>query len=111
MAMELVPFFMQHNAEADACDLLVELEIIDRAVDFVDRDNYSRVCLYIVSCVPYAAPPDDIAILRAAHAIYRKVNELPQALQIAVKLRDMDLIRKDMDDCADPYIYSSLLGR
>ena len=102
MAMELVPFFMKHNYEADACDLLFELEIIDKAVDYVDKENYTRVCLYIVGCVPYAAPPDDIAILKAAHSIYRKVGQLPQALQIAIKLRDMDLIKQDMDNCADP---------
>jgi 26S proteasome regulatory subunit N1 len=102
MAMELVPFFVQHNAEADACDLLIELEIIDRAVEFVDKENFTRVCLYIVSCVPYAAPPDDIAILKAAHTIYRKVEQLPQALQIAIKLGDLNLIKEDMDSCADP---------
>lgn len=102
MAMELIPFFMQHNAEADACDLMIELEIIHRAVEFIDKENYTRVCLYITSCVPYAAPPDDIDILKAAHSIYRKVEQLPQALQISIKLRDMDLIKQDMDSCTDP---------
>ncbi len=47
-AIEIVPFFMKHNAEADACDLLIELELLDRLPDLVDKDTYQRVCLYIV---------------------------------------------------------------
>lgn len=49
LAMELVPFFLAHNAEADAVDLLLELEAIDKIIDLVGKDNYGRVCLYMVS--------------------------------------------------------------
>ena len=48
MALEIVPFFLKHNAEADACDLLLELEMIHRLAEFVDKDTYQRVCLYIL---------------------------------------------------------------
>jgi 26S proteasome regulatory subunit N1 len=48
LALEIVPFFLKHNAEADACDLLLELEIIHKLVDFVDKETYERVCLYIL---------------------------------------------------------------
>ena len=48
MALEIVPFFLKHNAEADACDLLLELEMIHRLTEFVDKDTYQRVCLYIL---------------------------------------------------------------
>ena len=47
IAREVVPFNMQHNAEADACDLLMELERIGDIVDHVDKANYARVCLYL----------------------------------------------------------------
>lgn len=47
-ALELVPFFLKHNAEADACDLLVELELLNKLPEFVDTNTYKRVCLYIV---------------------------------------------------------------
>lgn len=47
LALELVPFFMKHNAEADACDLLLELESLELLPKFVDKDTYKRVCLYI----------------------------------------------------------------
>ena len=48
---QLVPFFLKHNAEADAVDLLTELEEIQRMPDFLDEDTYERVCLYMVRCV------------------------------------------------------------
>lgn len=108
LAMEIVPFFLAHNAEADACDLLLELEALDRLTQFVDKNTYARVCLYIVSCVPYVAPPDDVVILKTAHAIYRKEQQFPQALQMSIRLNDMDLIRDDFDSCEDPVLKRQL---
>lgn len=49
LAMDLIPFFLKHNAEADAVDLLLELEAIEKIVEHVDGDTYKRVCLYMVS--------------------------------------------------------------
>lgn len=48
LALLIVPFSLKHNAEADAVDLLLELESIDRLPQFVDKDTYARTCLYIV---------------------------------------------------------------
>ena len=48
LALSLVPFFLSHNAEADAVDILSELEMIKRIMDYVDENTYKRVCLYIV---------------------------------------------------------------
>ncbi|KAK5012758.1 proteasome regulatory particle base subunit [Cryomyces antarcticus] len=48
LALNLVPFFLSHNAEADAVDLLSELEMIGELGRFLDENTYSRVCLYMV---------------------------------------------------------------
>jgi 26S proteasome regulatory subunit N1 len=48
MASALVPYFLKHNAEADAVDLLSELEMIEELPQYLDEDTYSRVCLYMV---------------------------------------------------------------
>lgn len=101
LALELVPFFLKHNAEADACDLMLEMEIINKLTEFVDKDTYARVCVYIVGCIPYVSPPDDIAIMRTAHAIYSKFGRHADALQLAIKLRDNSLIWTDMESCTD----------
>lgn len=47
LAMDIVPFFLSHNAEADACDLLMELEKIDLIIPLVDHNTFGRVCLYL----------------------------------------------------------------
>lgn len=39
---------MQHNAEPEACDLLMEVNKLDKIVEYIDENNYHRVCLYLV---------------------------------------------------------------
>lgn len=57
LALELVPFFLAHNAEADAVDLLLEVESIESLVDegFLEgkkgEDIYARVCQYMIRYV------------------------------------------------------------
>ena len=48
LAMEIVDFFLKHNAEADAVDLLLELECVGELVGRVDEKNWPRVCQYMV---------------------------------------------------------------
>ena len=48
LADTIVPFFLKHNAEADAVDLLTELEMIEKVQQYVDKDTFERVCLYMV---------------------------------------------------------------
>jgi 26S proteasome regulatory subunit N1 len=38
---------MAHNAEAEACDLLMEIERLDLLEQYVDESAYPRVCLYL----------------------------------------------------------------
>lgn len=39
---------MAHNAEGEACDLLMEIERLDLLEEYVDEDMYDRVCLYLI---------------------------------------------------------------
>lgn len=48
LALTLVPFFLKHNAEADAVDILSELEMIESIEEHLDENIYSRVCLYMI---------------------------------------------------------------
>ena len=48
LAMELVDFCLKHNAEADAVDLLLELECVEEMVGRVDDKTWPRVCQYMV---------------------------------------------------------------
>jgi len=99
---QIVPFCMSHNAEADACDLLMEMEMVDKLVSYVDENNYERVCLYLVSCVNYVPEPEDQNILQAILDIYRKLNRFPESLLIALKMNNLNLVRDIYEACEDP---------
>lgn len=48
LAKDIVAFYMTHNAEADACDLVMEIERVDLLLDTVEKETYQRVCLYLL---------------------------------------------------------------
>lgn len=53
LAKQCARFFLDHNAEPDAVDLLEELEIIDQISRLVDENTYGRVCQYMIRYVFY----------------------------------------------------------
>lgn len=101
LALSLVPYFLSHNAEADAVDLLSELEMIEEIPKFLDENTYPRVCLYMVSMVNLLTYPEDHQFLRTAHDIYIRYNKLTQAIVIAIRLNDIDLIKSDFNATTD----------
>lgn len=108
LSREIIPFFLSHNAEADACDLAIEVEMLPSLIDFVDERNYSRITLYLSSCVNYEPLPDDQAILKIVHQIYSKMGDLPKALITSIKLNDPGLIKDDFSSCSDPLMKRQL---
>jgi len=97
----LVPFFLKHNAEADAVDMLSELELIDQIEQHIDENTYARVCLYMVGLVPLLTYPDNEKFLRTAYTIYRKYNQYTQAVALAIRLNDRDLIEEAFNSTKD----------
>ncbi|KAK4617824.1 26S proteasome regulatory subunit rpn-1 [Fulvia fulva] len=114
LALSLVPFFLSHNAEADAVDVLSELEMIEQIKDYLDENTYPRVCLYMVSMVPLLTYPDNDRFLRTAHDIYLHYKQLTQAISLAIRLNDMELIKSDFNAASDKAVKRQLaliLGR
>ncbi|WWD21462.1 hypothetical protein CI109_105948 [Kwoniella shandongensis] len=108
LALDLVAFFLKHNAEADAVDLLLELENIEAIVELVDDKTFERVCRYMVSCVPLLVPPDDSAFLETASVIYSKYDRYPEAIALAVRLNSPSLIRKYFEAPTNPVMKKQL---
>ncbi|KAF7303354.1 RPN1-RPN2-N domain-containing protein [Mycena indigotica] len=102
LAKECAVFLLDHNAEPDAIDLLQELEMVEESITLVDKNTYTRVCQYLIGCVNLLPPPDDIAFLRTAHAIYARLNKFPEALG------DQDLIREDFNTPSNPQMKRQL---
>lgn len=101
LVMTLVPFFLSHNAEADAVDILSELEMIESIKDHLDENTYARVCLYMVSMVPLLTYPDNDRFLRTAHDVYVHFKQFTQAITLAIRLNDMELIKSDFSAAKD----------
>lgn len=59
-------------------------------------------------CVSLLPPPDDISFLRTAHAIYLKHHKYPEAIAIAVRLNDQELIHQDFNAPANPLMKRQL---
>jgi 26S proteasome regulatory subunit N1 len=51
LASQCATFFLGHNAEPDAVDLLEEMEIVESIVDLVDENTYARTCTYMIRFV------------------------------------------------------------
>ncbi|KAI9797118.1 MAG: proteasome regulatory particle base subunit [Piccolia ochrophora] len=101
LALTIVPFFLSHNAEADAVDLLSELEMIEEIPKYLDENTYQRVCLYMVSMVNLLTYPEDQQVLRTAHDIYKQYHKLAQAIVLAIRLNDIELIQSDFSSTED----------
>lgn len=65
---------MEHNAEPEAVDLLLEVDDMAQLLQHVNEGNYARTCLYLTSAAAYLAEPDDSAVLHVAFDAYMKVR-------------------------------------
>ncbi|RMZ87195.1 hypothetical protein DV736_g5578, partial [Chaetothyriales sp. CBS 134916] len=101
LALSLVPYFLKHNAEADAVDLLSELEMIEELPRFLDENTFARTTLYMVGMASLLTFPEDIQMLKVAHDIYLRYGRLSQAMVLAIRLNDLELIRSDLEATDD----------
>lgn len=112
---QIVPYNMKHNSESEAVDLLMEIEKLSLLEHYLDNeDACSRVCLYLICCVPFVADPDNIMALNTAIRIFLKFKKYSEALPVAMQLGDMDLIESILTKCPDRSVQKQMalqLGR
>lgn len=108
LSMDIVPYFLKHNGETDAVDLLQEIEAIGKLPQFVDENTYDRVCQYMVACVSLLPPPEDVTFLKTAYSIYLSKNQLTEALCLAIRLGDESLVRAVFDATTDVVVQKQL---
>ena len=51
LVRKLSVFCLEHSAESEACDMLMEIEKIDLLLELVAEDVHERVCLYLIRLV------------------------------------------------------------
>eukprot|EP01028_Stygiella_incarcerata_P010811 TRINITY_DN580_c0_g1_i1.p1 TRINITY_DN580_c0_g1~~TRINITY_DN580_c0_g1_i1.p1 ORF type:complete len:911 (-),score=238.68 TRINITY_DN580_c0_g1_i1:1084-3702(-) len=104
---EIVPYYMTHNGEVDACDLLIDVERLDKIVAFCDESNFNKVGSYIVTAAAYVPEGEDAPLLRAALDVYKGVQRFDEALNVAFSLEQSD-IQDVFDSCDDPIMRKQL---
>lgn len=94
---DIVPFQMSHNAEAEAVDLLMEVQQLKKLVDcsVVDEGNFERVCLYLIRCADFMSDPDDTQeIFNTAYTLYKLQGRLTDALRVALRIDDSSKVEE-----------------
>jgi 26S proteasome regulatory subunit N1 len=114
LVQQIIPSQMKHHAEAEACDLLMEVERLDYLEQYVDKTAFNRVCLYLTSCVAYVPEPENTNLLNTALNLFRKFDQYPHAMRIALQMNDPAKVQEIFLSCQDPIMQKQLafmLGR
>lgn len=108
LATRIIPYNLSHNAEAEACDLAMELEHLELLEKFVDEDSHLRVCAYMSSCVAFVPDPENVRLLQSALNIFLRFKQWARAVRVAMQLNDGKLVEKILSDCPDESVRKQL---
>jgi 26S proteasome regulatory subunit N1 len=93
----IIPYYMKHNSEVDACDLLLEIGDVQRLVQYVDRTSAPRVCEYLETCAPYLNEGETQRVLDVVLAIFRGVHMPFSAMRLALRLNNTTVAQEIFD--------------
>ena len=93
----------------------METERLEKLINFTNGRNYDRVCQYLCSCSQYAADTEEMSnSYRTVFNIYKSQKQYCDAMRVAQKMNNLDLIKDIMQTCEDPLIKKQMafmLGR
>jgi 26S proteasome regulatory subunit N1 len=87
---EILPFFIEHNADFDAIDLLLEVEQLDKLAAYVTKDNVQRINMYMLRCSDYVATTEEKnTLLELIFNNFLVTEQWSDALRLAIKLHSV----------------------
>ena len=97
------PYLIKQHCESDAIDLLIEVESLDEIKNFINENNYKKVCLYLLSIANYSADTDEYRnILELVYNIYfDKFEKYIDAMRVAIKIGNILYIKQTFLKCKD----------
>ncbi|EGR33984.1 hypothetical protein IMG5_028540, partial [Ichthyophthirius multifiliis] len=102
LVMQIVPYFIQNNAEHDAIDLLMEVDKLEQLQTYVNKENFERISLYLQQCSQYCADFEEMEkTLNVNYTISISLKLYINALRIAIRLDNQDKIEKIFKECQD----------
>lgn len=107
---EIIPYNMRHNAEAESCDLLIEIERLDLLEKYIDNEDLcQKICLYMRSIVPFVPDPDNTNLLRTILSIFLKFGKLTEAARVAMQLQDLKVVEEIFEKASnDPAVQKQI---
>ena len=77
---------------------------LDELIAHVDKTNCDRICAYLSQLSHYVPEPEDSMVLTVAVNALRKLSRCPEALMMAVRLREDSLLEDILNSCDDPLL-------
>ncbi|OAF64859.1 MORN repeat-containing protein 3, partial [Intoshia linei] len=112
---QIIPYLLDHNAETEACDLVMEIERIDILKSYVTIQNYQKVCNYLMSLIQFSIYPENYLILQECLDMELHFKAYVNAILIALIIRDFDnindIIKKTRDDKILQIQFAYILAR
>lgn len=96
---DIVQFMLRHQDESSALDLLMEIQDVQSVAALVDESNLHRVAAYLVALSGYLTTPTDKEVLTVACEMYQSHGVFPQALRVALLLRDRTRVMQLFAQC------------
>ena len=109
MTSEIVPYFVENNAEHDAIDLLLIVDKLEDIRQYVNESNFTKVHMYLAAVCGYCTDQDELVkILNILFELALSLSEYTIALRVAIKLDDHDKVRQLFSECPDEIIKKQL---
>ncbi|CEO95240.1 26S proteasome non-ATPase regulatory subunit 2 like protein [Plasmodiophora brassicae] len=106
---EILAFDMQQNVEAEACDLLIEVDCLEKIHGLIRPDNFAKTCVYLLRMSNYLADTEEqMKMLKVVFDVYLKCGALPDALRVAIKMNSRPLILDVFAQCKDQIVLKQL---
>ena len=104
------PYLIKQHCESDAIDLLIEVESIDEIKNYINENNYKKICLYLLSISNYSADTDEYrSTLELVYNIYfEKFHQYIDAMRVAIKIGNPIYIKQTFLKCEDQNIKNQL---
>ena len=103
LAKSFAPFLIKQHCENDAIDLLIEVDAIDEIQNYINENNYKKICLYLLAISNYSADTEEYrSTLELVYNIYFvKFHQYIDAMRVAIKIGNDKYIKQTFTNCED----------
>ena len=103
LAKSFAPYLIKQHCENDAIDLLIEVDAIDEIKNYINENNYKKICLYLLSISNYSADTEEYrSTLELVYNIYfDKFHQYIDAMRVAIKIGNPLYIEQTFLKCED----------